>query len=427
MPKPKIAILGAGLAGLSAAYHLKKGYSIFEKEKEAGGLCRSYNINGFTFDYDGHLLHFRKKNTYSFVKSLLGNNIKPHYRNSFIRYMGEDLPYPFQANFMKLPRDIANECLNGLKNAKNGHSRDYPNFRLWVHAAFGEGIAKHFMLPYNNKFWTIPCEELTCGWFDGFIPVVGFKDIIKNPAKHFSSIGYNSIFYYPKEGGINSLVKALKENLKEKINYCSEITSIDVINKELIINKKRRLGWDKLIYSIALPETQNLIKNLPLEIKHAANLLNYNSILVFNIAINKQIARDRHWIYFPEKKYNYFRVGFYNSFSGNLSPKGCSSIYVEHSYPKDKHIDTQEIKRETLAELIKEKIIPSEKDILSCSVIDIKYGYPIYDQNYNYAVTKIKDFLLKNQIYPVGRYGGWKYMTMEDVLLDGKNTAYDLA
>ena len=87
MAKKKIIILGAGLAGLSAAWHLKqKGIraSVFEKEDTAGGLCRSKDINGFIFDYDGHLLHFQNSYTLELVKKLLKGNLACHKRSALL-------------------------------------------------------------------------------------------------------------------------------------------------------------------------------------------------------------------------------------------------------------------------------------------------------------------------------------------------------
>jgi protoporphyrinogen oxidase len=83
MLKKKIIISGAGLAGLSVAWHLqKKGIDclIFEKEAEVGGVCRSTKLNGFIFDRGGHVFHFRNPYAFSFVKDLLGQNLKRHRR-----------------------------------------------------------------------------------------------------------------------------------------------------------------------------------------------------------------------------------------------------------------------------------------------------------------------------------------------------------
>ncbi|HET8580280.1 MAG TPA: NAD(P)-binding protein, partial [Nitrospiraceae bacterium] len=80
-----IVIVGAGLAGLSAAYHLNGiPHRLFEKEKEAGGLCRSYQMAGFTFDMTGHLLHFRQAEIRDLVEGLLAGSLQKHTRRSFI-------------------------------------------------------------------------------------------------------------------------------------------------------------------------------------------------------------------------------------------------------------------------------------------------------------------------------------------------------
>src|SRR4030066_102850 len=114
MAKKKIVVLGAGLAGLSTAWHLqRKGIAcqVFEKEPEAGGLCRSKNINGFIFDCDGHVLHFRHRYTLDLVRSLLGNNLIRHKRNASVYYRDRYVRYPFQANLYGLPTGVVRECL----------------------------------------------------------------------------------------------------------------------------------------------------------------------------------------------------------------------------------------------------------------------------------------------------------------------------
>ncbi len=426
MAKKTTLVLGAGLAGLSAAWHLNKigiGCQIFEKEPQAGGLCRSKRIEDFTFDYDGHLLHFSNEYAHNFVKDALGVELTRHKRNSFIRYAGCDIPYPFQANFFKLPSNIAKECLDGLREVRNNKKNGCPDFKTWSYTYFGKGITEHFMLPYNEKFWTVPMSELTTEWLDGFVPVLKFDDIINKPAKDLESIGYNSYFYYPSKGGIQELVLALEKGLANRPFFDSKITKIDIKNKKITINKEKDLSYDNLISTIPLPEFKNIIKDVPQEISHSLDSLNYNSILVFNIGIKSQVDKDRHWIYFPEKKSRYFRVGFYNSFSPDSAPQGCSSLYVEFSYPKNAVINKMKLKDEIIEDLIKAGIITSSDLMVHCDIIDIKYGYPVYDHNHKKTVSNILNFLSKNNIYSIGRYGSWRYFSMEDAILDGRDIA----
>src|SRR4030043_2251810 len=101
MAKRKILILGAGLAGLSVAWHLqKKGIDcrIFEKEPEVGGLCRSKKVGDFTFDCDGHLLHFKHRYTFNLIKNLLADNLSELKRSAWIYTHGQYSRYPFQVN-----------------------------------------------------------------------------------------------------------------------------------------------------------------------------------------------------------------------------------------------------------------------------------------------------------------------------------------
>src|SRR4030042_5019858 len=184
MSKKRILILGAGLAGLSTAWHLqKKGRDcqLFEKESEPGGLCRSKKVNGFTFDYDGHLLHFRHRYSFNLVNKLLRSNLSAHQRNAWIYAFDSYVPYPFQAKLYGLPPAVVKECLIGfihtLKNGRPEKKKDL-NFFTWINQTFGKGIARHFMVPYNTKFWTMPPQELTCEWLDGFFLVPSLCQLI---------------------------------------------------------------------------------------------------------------------------------------------------------------------------------------------------------------------------------------------------------
>lgn len=425
MLKSKILVLGAGLAGLSAAWHLQKksiDCQVFEKESEVGGLCRSQRIGGFTFDYDGHLLHFRDKKVYDFIKDLLGNNLASHNRNSFIRYNNYEIPYPFQANFLKLPSNIAQECLEGFEKiaAKATSKKKYTNFKTWAYSCFGDGIARHFMIPYNEKFWNIPAEELTCDWLDGFVPKLKLEDVLNGSNER---LGYNSVFYYPKAGGINELPNALVKNISDRVILNSGVTQIDLKKKKIMINNKDSFNYTKLISTIALPELKYLVKDLPLRITQYLEQLNYNSILVFNFGIKGNISKGKHWIYFPDKKFKYFRIGFYNSFSCSLNPDGYSSIYAEVSLSKNAKTDKERIRKEVIGNLINDGLISAEADIINSSVIDIKYGYPIYDVNYSKVMPKILKFLSSKDVYSIGRYGSWRYLSMEGAILEGRKSA----
>lgn len=429
MAKRRIIILGAGLAGLSAAWHLQRrglDCQIFEKEPQAGGLCRSKNINGFIFDYDGHLLHFKHRYTFGLVKSLLGDNLLEHQRSAWVYSSGRFTRYPFQANLYGLPPEIVKECLLGLiAISKNGHpkNKENLNFRDWVYSTFGEGIAKHFMLPYNTKFWTVPLERLSCEWLDGFIPVPSLSQTLEGTIEESCrQFGYNSRFWYPEKGGIHELPRQLARQVRNIHTDC-QITEIDIIKKELKIASGNKEKFDLLISTIPLPETSHIIKGLPREIGSLYKKLKWNSIFNLNLGIDGSDNKGFHWVYFPKKELCFFRVGFSHNFSPHMAPSGKSSLYAEVAYSKDKPIDKNNIISNIKEDLKKVGTLKDDDRICIEDVNDIKYGYPIYDTNYSQTREKILKYLTHKNIVPCGRYGSWSYFSMEDAILDGKRAA----
>src|SRR5688572_7973814 len=143
----KVVIIGGGLAGLSAGRHLAEHEPvIFEREKEIGGLCRSFTQDGFTFDCTGHLIHLKNAYTKELVAQLLPDAFASHERLASIYSKETITPYPFQANTYGLPPEVVRDCVVGFVESLQGSHPPVDNFHDWVLQTFGTGIAKHFML-----------------------------------------------------------------------------------------------------------------------------------------------------------------------------------------------------------------------------------------------------------------------------------------
>jgi protoporphyrinogen oxidase len=166
-----------------------------------------------------------------------------------------------------------------------------------------------------------------------------------------------------------------------------------------------------------------IIKGLPRQIEALFKRLRWNSIFNLNLGIEKKDYSKRHWIYFPEKDTCFFRVGFFHNFSCDLAPLNKSSLYVEVSYSEDKPIDKTKIILRVKEDLRKTGVLTQEDKILTQDINDIKYGYPVYDRDYKQAREKISKYLMQNNIIACGRYGSWRYMSMEDVVLQGEKIA----
>lgn len=429
MSKRDVLIIGAGLSGLSTAYFLKQKRikaKIFEKEARPGGLCASFKKQGFIFDSSGHLLHFRDKNSLSLVKEILKGNLVKHKRDSYVYVFNKFIPYPFQVNFDYLPKNIALQCLSGfIKSRKQNHLKS-DNFLQWIYDKFGKGIADSFMIPYNTKLWKIPLDKLECKWAERFVITPTIRqvkgDLKKKKNEH---LGYNDFFWYLKTGGIEELTKGFSESVNN-IYLNSQAVGVDLKKKTVIFKNGKKEKFNKLISTIPLPELGKIIKPLPDDIRLSFKQLRWISIYNVNIGLKTKTYPPRHWTYFSQRNIPFFRVGFFHNFSSYLAPSNKGSLYADVSYSKERPICKSKIGGRIRRDLNIMGIIRGENEICCEHVNDIKYGYPVYDKDYASARKKILNFLSGNNIISRGRYGNWRYLSMEDVVLEAERTAKDM-
>jgi protoporphyrinogen oxidase len=437
----RVVILGGGLAGLSALWHLQKaGYEncfLFEKESRIGGLTRSETVNGFTFDYTGHLLHFRDESIRKLVMELLGDNIHYVARNSWIFSKGVYTRYPFQTNLHGLPPDVIKECILGFVQATaNGHrdgatsagsmsTSEFQNFEEWIYSTLGSGIARHFMLPYNEKLWTVPLKELTCEWMGRFVPGTSLEQILDGALSDQSgNIGYNASFGYPLRGGIEALPRAFANSLRN-VYSGFEVSQVDLEAKRMTFLNREQTDFDVLVSSMPMPALMKAACRVPTSIRKANDLLRFTSVYNVNLGVDRVVS-DKHWIYFPEPEFIFYRVGFAHNFSPHQSPPGCSSIYAEVAYSPWKPIDKRQTTEQVKQDLIRSGILTSQDRLMSQLCLDIPCAYVLYDQRHRENVGLIRSYLERCGVRIIGRYGSWEYSGMEDAIRQGKTVAEEL-
>lgn len=407
---------------MSLAYFLREKKvkaEIFEKEIKPGGLCRSIEKQGFVFDSSGHLLHFRNKNTLSLVNKVLNGDLTKHRRKSYVYAFNKLIPYPFQANFNYLSKRVTQQCMRGFIEAEKQTSRS-GNFLQWIYNKFGKGIADYFMIPYNTKLWKIPLDELGYKWAERFIVIPTIKQIKENSINEKSkALGYNAFFWYPGKGGIEELTRGFSSGA-DSIALGCQATAVDLIKKVVTFKDGRKEKFNTLISTIPLPELGKIITALPEDVKVNFKKLRWVSIYNVNLGVKAKVWPGRHWVYFSQKSIPFFRIGFFHNFSSYLAPSGKGSLYVDISYSKDKPFCRREVGAQIRKYLITTGVIKYENEICCENINDIKYGYPVYDKNYTLAREKILNFLSRNNIISCGRYGSWRYLSMEDVILEAE-------
>ena len=415
----KILIIGGGPTGLSCAKKIKGklNYILFEKENQIGGLAKSINKDNFIFDYSGHLLHLRWKETSKFIFEILGNNITKIKRNAQIYLKGYLIDYPFQINLYKLPAEIKSKCVSDFIKAFRKDNKKTENFYEWALNTFGRSICRYFMFPYNEKLFSYDIKKLTTKWIGEFLPRPDINLVLKGAYEgKIENIGYNHIFYYPRYGGIGALTQKISSGLKNVYTNC-EVVFTNFNKKIVILRDGSQIKYDILVNTSPL-KYFILNSDAPDKIKKAAENLKHNTVYILNIGIKKTDFKQ-HWIYFPEKRFMFHRLGFYTNFSKKLAPKGYSSIYIEFSKPEQGYINIPETEKKTIKTLIKLGIIKDEDDIKTMMWLKAECAYVIYDNEREKSIRIILDYLNKKSVITTGRYGEWKYSFIEENLKDG--------
>ena len=420
----KIVVVGGGLAGLSAGYHLSENAPVvLERADGLGGLCRSFTQDGFTFDCTGHLIHLKNQYTKDLIASLLPDAFKAHERLAAIYSRQTTTPYPFQANTYGLPPEVVKECLMGFMETLQSVTATPKNFHDWTLETFGAGIAKHFMLPYNEKFWRQDLRNITCDWVSWSIPKPKLEEVV-NGALGLTNkgMGYNPKFIYPINGGIECLPLAFAKPLR-KIYLNEQVEMIDPKRKVVRTTTGREERYEYLVSTTPLPVTYRTLKGAPDHLRAAAQRLQAISVLNINIGVDRPNISDQHWIYFPEGEFVFSRIGFPANFSRSVAPDGTSSIYIEITHHPGQKPNLEEVYEKSIAGLQKCGILRPSDKILTRNVIDIEYAYVVFTEHRQRHLPDLIAYLESQDIIPAGRYGRWDYYSMEDSILSGKMAA----
>jgi protoporphyrinogen oxidase len=422
-----IAVIGAGLTGLSTAWHLSPGRDcpVFEQQDQIGGLCRSPVVDGFTFDYTGHLLHLRDSYTRDMVGRLLHGNLREIERNATIYCMQHYLPFPFQANLHGLPFDARLECLEGFIAAagRKRTGRKPESFQSWVTGTFGRGIARHFFIPYNEKLFCKSLRSITCDWVSWSVPKPSLREVLKGALGSANTgMGYNASFWYPERGGIQKLPEALSRKVKA-IELGRRLVSVQLKKRALIFHDGTQLQYEKLISTMPLPKLLGMIEGLPPRFTNAGRHLTSAAVHNINIGINRPGVMPYHWIYFPEAEFPFYRIGCYSNFTPYMAPAKTSSLYIEIAARPDAAPDYAQLRETSLEGLRRCGILRRGDRIVAEQYNRIDSGYVLFDRFRQQNLPGLLAWLKKNSIISAGRYGAWTYCSMEDNILEGRRLA----
>lgn len=426
-----VVIIGAGLAGLTAGRTLRDAgmdYLIIEAEDRPGGLCRSETVDGFTFDYTGHLLHLRDGESRDLILELTGDHLVEHTRRASVYVKEVLVDYPIQAHFGKLPAPYAGQCLEELLAAADQEVTGEMFFDKWAELRFGKTLAGLFMIPYNAKLNVHPLEEMEISWTSWAVPVPTAREL-RSIAKGDAppAYGYNTTFFYPEEEGIEILPRSLAQGQESFIRMDTRVTRVNALDRTVTLQGGEELSYSTLISTMPLSGLLGItdgLENSPVE--EAAGRLRYSSVLGICMGLDGPVLTKDHWIYFPDETLPFYRIGFPTNFSDRIAPDGCGSLYAEVAWSGGPAPDVEKITQAVLKTLVSAGLIDPSTGISARANLYIPCAYVFHDSYRAGHLDPVLKSLGEKNILSVGRYGGWEYSAMQDAVEWGLNTAREI-
>ncbi|HKA23157.1 MAG TPA: FAD-dependent oxidoreductase [Blastocatellia bacterium] len=423
-----VIVLGAGLAGLSAAHHLGGTCEVFEKDDYLGGHCRTKRVDGFNFDEGAHVFFGKDDCAREFVTEPLSDEMIPHHAEIWNNYDSTCYGrYPVQANANALPADLATRCVIDFIEACRQPDRAVQTYEDWCYASFGRSFADEFMLRYARKVWTVEPSEMNTEWLGskigGRISRPSLEQVIRgaidpNPQE----LNYLTEFSYPATGGFGQITKPLAAFVPNVRLGCG-VTRIDAESKRITLADGTSRDYSAVISTIPLPSLVRLTVDAPGDVTAAAANLMWTSIRCVNLGVARADIGPGHWVYFYDQEIPFFRVSFPSKYAPDNAPPGHSSISCEIAYSRRKPLDDNRLVERTVDALKRTGILSDSDRIVVEDQIDIPYAYVVFDMNRERSLRVIHNWMESVGIYPCGRFGEWGYHWSFEAIESGKRVA----
>ncbi len=376
----KFLILGAGPAGLSFACKLfqngERNFVILEAEHEAGGLCRSVEVDGSALDIGGgHILDVRRPEVLKFLFLFMPREEWNYFtRDTAINLNGKLISHPFEANIWQLDFDSQVEYLSSIAKAGCVTGKPKPEkFTDWIIWKLGEKIANDYMLPYNSKMFGSELDNLGTYWLDK-LPSVSFEDTLRSCLEHQAHAQQpgHANFFYPVETGYGELWRRMAKSLDGRIFYGRRVSSINFSSHVVITSDDEEFSGKFIINTIPYKEF-NELAGMPENLRASINELKHTSVQIKYIPQNLDTSAQ--WIYYPDLSLSYHRI-----FLRHNVLLGSKGIWTET------HSARIEAPDENFAYMN-------------------EYAYPLNTLNKPEIMKEILTFCRENNVFGLGRWG----------------------
>jgi protoporphyrinogen oxidase len=406
----KIAIIGAGISGLSIAQMLKDKNEviIFEASDRPGGLIKCDRINGNLFHRTGgHVFNTKRTDVLDWFWNFFDKNYEftKTNRNAVVSMPDKNLiPYPIENHVYLLDENIVLSIIQDLIKLIREGKKEPQNFEEFLRYRFGETLYEIYFKPYNEKIWRNNLANIPLTWLEGKLPMPTVEEILLSNIKRVEEKSFvHSSFFYPQQDGSQFIADRLAKGLN--IKYNTRVNSVKRVESKWLVNG---LEVDKVIFCGNIKQIPKLLSNqidISAFIKPIEGLESHGTSAVFC-----EIEQNPYsWVYMPSKEYQSHRI----ICTGNFSKSNNAAEKMTATVEFTDGITLEEVKENL-------KKIPFSPKYLAHHYE--KYTYPIQNKSTKEMIGKFKEKLATENFYLLGRFAEWEYYNMDAAM----GTAMDL-
>ena len=403
-------ILGAGIAGISAAYHLKqKGESsvIFEKDNDWGGLCGFFEIDGFRFDRFVHFTFAKdEKIAELFAKS---SPLYAHPPVSYNYWRGCWLKHPAQNNLAPLPIEEKVKIIDSFVNRPRKDVVEISDYAEWLRVQYGDYFAENFPFAYTRKYWGVEAKQLETKWVGNRLHVSPLPEVLRGAfAEQQENFYYTKFMNYPKKGGFRSIMNECRKGLDIRLN--KKAVRIDTAAKQVEFADGTVENYDNLISSLPLPEIIKMISDVPENVQNAAKQLRWTCGYQVSLGFNRPDVAKYLWFYIYDEDVPPARVYSPNLKSPDNAPDGCSSLQAEIFFANGAKVVDKNIILQKTVEKLKEICQFNDSDVVVKDIRFEPYANIIFTPEIYESRKVVREWLQARGIKTIGRFGEWDYL-----------------
>ncbi|HET6349989.1 MAG TPA: FAD-dependent oxidoreductase [Candidatus Krumholzibacteria bacterium] len=429
--RAQFIVLGAGVAGLAAAFELGEAALTLEQNDRPGGLVRTDCIAGYWFDHVLHLLHFQDATTERRIRGLLGSDLVALNTEAFVETSQGVARFPIQLHLAGLHPHAATACLSGLVKAARDEDPSPPaNYAEMLERSFGRELCELFFFPYNRKQWKRPLETLAPSGFQWNIARPDIDSATRGALDGDRiALAYNANAWYPRPGGddirgMELLSHALAQRATD-LRLEHHVRAIDPDAQRVIVTHHGRdleLHYeDACIATLPLPVLMRITAGVPAALRKACSRLLCNRVLNAMIRVRGPRPRGRgFWRYYPDESLCFTRLIHLYEFDPGTAPHDGWGLMAEIVEPSEwPSPNLNSIRAVLRCDLERVVAIPAGCEILGIDIRVVDPAYVVFTPECQAVVERAAAHLHSRGVFPLGRYGRWEYSSMAQVMRDG--------